>query len=270
MRLIDRVIQQSQHRSMIFSHMSKKEARDQGIPAQSRRSATCDEYKLFHKTLKEHGKNIIWKYGAPAKLNYQFHMIARLDDCMNVPLNNLKAHPDFDFCLMTKLAWSKNVREERDAPWKIMIGSIDSVYCVLISLGIWLEIYFMECNYSNDSPYLFALSPDCRFPQGAQSGKTVLRRIMGESIFKSLGLTAKEAIGNDGRGLGTHSFRKYGATHATKCGISRDNRDYRGRWKRDRRVSCVYDDVELPWVDCEVAAALCVGDHVSMKYRIPL
>ena len=147
-----------------------------------------------------------------------------------------------------------------------MIGSIDSVYCVLISLGIWLEIYFMECNYSNDSPYLFALSPNCRFPQGAQSGKYVLRRIMSDAIFKSLGLIARDAVGNDGRGLGTHSFRKYGATHATKCGISRDNRDYRGRWKRDRRVSCVYDDVELPWVDCEVAAALCVGG--PCKYEI--
>ena len=138
-------------------------------------------------------------------MKYQFHMIARADDTMNVLLENIQAHPRFPFCLKTKLNWSKNVREERDAPWQIVMGSNDSSYCVIISLAIWLEIYFLECNYSSDSPYLFAFSPDCRFPEGANPGKDKLRRVFADAYFREAGLSG---LAGSGGMLGTHSKRK--------------------------------------------------------------
>jgi hypothetical protein len=61
-----------------------------------------------------------------------------------------------------------------------------------------------------------------------------------------------------------NSIRKFAATHVRKCGISKDNKDIRGRWKGKGRVSDVYDDVELPYPDCKVAEKLVLEDGVSI------
>lgn len=59
--------------------------------------------------------------------------------------------------------------------------------------------------------------------------------------------------------LGSHSIRKYAATFARRCGVTKDEKDIRGRWKGAGRVSDVYDDVELPYPDAKVAEKLCGG-----------
>jgi len=59
--------------------------------------------------------------------------------------------------------------------------------------------------------------------------------------------------------LGSHSIRKFAATHARKSGCSKDDRDIRGRWKSRARVSDVYEDTELPFPDAKVAEKLCIG-----------
>ena len=59
--------------------------------------------------------------------------------------------------------------------------------------------------------------------------------------------------------LGSHSIRKFAATHARRCGVTKDEKDIRGRWKGKGRVSDVYDDVELPYPDCKVAEKLAMG-----------
>ena len=59
--------------------------------------------------------------------------------------------------------------------------------------------------------------------------------------------------------LGSHSIRKYAATHCRRCGCNKDEKDIRGRWKSKGRVSDVYDDVELPYPDAKVAEKLCIG-----------
>jgi hypothetical protein len=43
--------------------------------------------------------DIIRRYGIPSFLRYQFHMIARIDDTTQFLIENLTAHPDFDFTL---------------------------------------------------------------------------------------------------------------------------------------------------------------------------
>ena len=236
--------------------VKKYEVRKQGVPSQARRPFSSSEFEKIKEMLKSHGKDIIWLYGVPAQMNYQFHMIARADDTMNVLLDSIQAHPRFNFCLKTKLNWSKNVREERDAPWQVIMGSSESTYCVIISLAIWLEIYFKELHYSADSPFLFAFSPDCRFPEGASSGKDKLRRIFSDRVFRESGLIGSMTEGGI---LGTHSNQKFASTHARASGISKDDRDLRGRWKGKGRVADKYDDVELPYVDAKVAASLCMG-----------
>ena len=98
------------------------------------------------------------------------------------------------------------------------------------------------------SPYVFSFSDDVDVPNGGQKAKNIAQAIFGQKVFK---MEAFSNVGGDNNGttllLGSHSIRKYAATHARKCGCSKDEKDIRGRWKSKGRVSDVYDDVELPY-----------------------
>ena len=59
--------------------------------------------------------------------------------------------------------------------------------------------------------------------------------------------------------LGSHSIRKSACTYARSCGIHKDEKDIRGRWKGKGCVSDVNDDTVLPYPDAKVAAVLCGG-----------
>jgi hypothetical protein len=72
----------------------------------------------------------------PALVNFQFHMIARIDDMTQVIMDRIRVHDNFDNALKTRRNWSKNVHDERYAPWQIILESMDPVFCVLIMAGI--------------------------------------------------------------------------------------------------------------------------------------
>ena len=148
--------------------------------------------------------------------------------------------------------WSKNVVEERDAPRQILFGSMDTLFCVLLTLAIFLEI-FIDAGYAAASPYLFPFSEDIEIPSGATKAKSWIQRILRLEVFRLPAFCI-------GSLLGSHSLRKYARTRACNNGCSKDFVDIRGRWKEGRkRVGDVYDDVELSWLDGKVAAALCGG-----------
>ena len=49
---------------------------------------------------------------------------------------------DFDpNALKTRMNWQENVSEERDAPWQIVLGAMDTTYCVLTCLALWSELH---------------------------------------------------------------------------------------------------------------------------------
>lgn len=48
-------------------------------------------------------------------MNYQFHLMARVDDTTQVVLEHIKVHDKFCNCLKTRLNWSKDMNDERDA-----------------------------------------------------------------------------------------------------------------------------------------------------------
>jgi hypothetical protein len=58
--------------------------------------------------------------------------------------------------------------------------------------------------------------------------------------------------------VGSHSIRKFSSTTARSNGISKDDKDHRGRWK-NKRISDGYDDVQLDWIDARVAQVLSPG-----------
>ena len=70
-------------------------------------------------------------------------MVARIDDSTaHFKKEDLKQHRQFDFALQAQMCWSKNVLEEHeDAPAdQILLGSMDTCYCILLAIGIYLEV----------------------------------------------------------------------------------------------------------------------------------
>ncbi len=66
---------------------------------------------------------------------------------------------------------SKNVQDERDAPWLIVLASMNPVFCVIISLGVWLELNTRTHLDATVSPYVFAFSEYITIPSGGQKSK---------------------------------------------------------------------------------------------------
>ena len=152
--------------------------------------------------------------------------------------------------------WPKNVSEERDAPWQIVLGSMDTAFCVFASLSLWMEVNFRTNPNALLSPYLFSFCDDNSIPSGGQKSKETAHNMFNK-VFKM-----EEFIGSDAAAdnmLGSHSIWKFAATHARRSGCSKDNKDIRGRWKSKTRVSDVYEDTELPFPDAKVAEKLCIG-----------
>ena len=215
----------------LIKRVKKAEVRKLGVPSQARRPFDGDDYVKIVSFLKEAGRGgrgIIWEFGVPAQMAYQFHFMARADDTMNVRIDNIDIHPQFDFCLKSKLEWSKNVAEERDAPWQIMLGCNNSLYCVIINLALWLECMFFKFNYAYHTPYLFAFASNTDIPAGGVANKACLNNILGNKVLKDEILFNK----SDQCALGTHSLRKYSSTRARRCGATKDEKDIRGRWKK--------------------------------------
>ena len=151
----------------LIKFVQKKEVRRQGAPSHVRRSITEPEYNRVLELLKDK-EDILCKYGIPALMNFQFHLIARIDCTTQVKMENLQVHNDFDFCLKTKLNWSKNVNEERDAPWQIVIPSMNHKRCVFLSTALWLETSIAANPTAGLTPYLFAFSDNVNVPKGGE------------------------------------------------------------------------------------------------------
>jgi hypothetical protein len=118
------------------------------VKSQARRPILGQEFVALHELLKQHdgtrrnrnqGDNVHWKrHGKLAMVNFQFHLIACVDDSYNSThtLEHIHVHNNFPNCLnKTRLNWSKNVNEKTDAPWQIGLGSITS-FCMLCPLAL--------------------------------------------------------------------------------------------------------------------------------------
>eukprot|EP00977_Amphora_coffeiformis_P028479 scaffold35394_cov389-Amphora_coffeaeformis.AAC.1 len=62
-----------------------------------------------------------------------------------------------DKCAKARLAWSKNVTEERAAPWQHLFGCMDYVFCAILNVGLWLEVLHSQHGVQ-DTPFMFPFS----------------------------------------------------------------------------------------------------------------
>jgi hypothetical protein len=202
------------------------------------------------------------KYGFPAFINFQNHFIARVDDTAKVFLANIKAVGEFDFVVKAKLNWSKNVREERDCPFQFMMAASDHRYDTHLSLAVWEEVDLTENEQRGLlTPYVFTFSDQITVPAGSVKSKVQVSKYLREVVFKH------ELFANVQGNRGTRSIRKFLSTATRRAGINRDWKDMHGRWKRGKRVSDKYDNMELPYPDAKVAAVLRPGGPIKYTLR---
>jgi hypothetical protein len=233
----------------LIKRVKKQEVRRQGRTSQARRPLEEAEFRELIRRVHASGPAHTQRYSAAAFYIFQFHLIGRLDDVAKFKLRDLTPCIDYPFCLQSKMCWSKNVLEERDAPNQIIIGAMDPFFCTLLSLGIYLEGALRNGMVDLDGGFLFSI--------GKTKAASTFRNVLAEEGFP---LVNNQAIG-------THSNRKFPSTYARRNGCSRDDVDARGRWKRDRRIVDSYIDVRLPYPDAKVASVLAIGGPVKYEIR---
>jgi hypothetical protein len=116
------------------------------------------------------------RYGISALVHFQFHMIACVDDSTLEVLEHIWVHDNIPHVLKTRLNWSKNVGDKRDALWQIVLGALNSLYCVLYSLGLWLEINIKMHPPAMDLPYVFCFTDNNRIPEGGRRQRHGFKR----------------------------------------------------------------------------------------------
>ena len=234
----------------ILKAMKKMECALLGRPSTARRAFRSMEYEQVIEILSAHtGEPGIW---LAAYLAFQFSMIARIDDTAKFRAPDLQPFEEFPFFGITaRLCWAKNCYEERDAPIQILFGAEDWRYCVLSLLASWLELHFLLNPEPNENFFgAFGMTNPITIKNSAGY---YLRKIIKDEDF------IRAVIGE----LGSHSNRKFGVTAARKSGCSKDDTDFRGRWKNHRHQQDEYADTTIPYVDAKVPGALCKGGPVA-------
>ncbi|KAI2489078.1 hypothetical protein MHU86_25522 [Fragilaria crotonensis] len=127
----------------LIKRVKKKEARKQGVDSQTQRPMLGQEFVAMHDLLNRNvlsagrrsnnAHDVFWKrYGILAMTNFQFHLIARVDDSTQLVLEHIRVHDTFASALKTRLNWSK-MWMTTDAPWQIVLGSLNPVLCSLLT-----------------------------------------------------------------------------------------------------------------------------------------
>ena len=120
--------------------------------------------------------------------------------------------PWISFLLPSKIELVKNVGDERDAPFQLMLPLMNPLYCTYFSLALWLEIFIMKCPHALLTPFVFGFLQDITVENGANAAKNIVQGIFGGNIFKGSNEAIRESGGSGC--LGTHSIRKMSSTHA--------------------------------------------------------
>ena len=134
----------------LIKAIKKEEVRKQGKPSSARRALTHQEFIRILETLKGEDQDDCHRHGLPGLLVTQCNLIARIEDTCQFLAENLTDTHEFDFALRSKLNWSKNVHEEREAPNQILVGAMEHVA-------------------SSDRPYLRCLRSQCSRHENHQS-----------------------------------------------------------------------------------------------------
>ena len=244
-----------------IQEIKKHEVRKQGKKSNAKRDLKRPEFKKTLEILRSLN-GFVYKTKIPAMLILQFHLIGRTDDICHLETKDIREHEEFpDFTLQTKVAWSKNINEERDCPDQIILGANDPDFCALLSLAGYLEGRFTE--QWGTPCFLFGERESDDEPLRMNDNyMNALKRVWKKREFQRI---AGEVRGE----IGTHSIHKFASTWAAEHGMSPSEVEIRGRWKggHNGRVVNLYINVKQLPTDGKVAATLCVGQPVKYKLK---
>ena len=102
-------------------------------------------------------------YHVPTMMKFQYNLIAHINETANFETNDLKPIEEFPFALLCQMCWSKNVLEEDDAPDQILLGTMDTNFCILLALSIYLKAW-MEHGNGVHSHFMFSDAMDDGMP----------------------------------------------------------------------------------------------------------
>jgi hypothetical protein len=113
---------------------------------------------------------------------------------------------------------------------------------VLSLLALWLELNLKSNPVAMSSPYVFCKSDNIRMPEGGLKSKAMIQNDL-KVIFKGEQFKCAEEVEEAASMLlGSHSVQKYATTYARRCGVTtKDEKDIRGRWKGQGKVSDIYN-----------------------------
>ena len=238
----------------LIKSIKRLEVRRQGKPSAARRPMEMEEMRQLVDLAMASDRNQT-KYYFLSYLKYQFHLMARNDCTAHLDVDGIMGNPQHRYTLLTKLRWSKNINEEREAPEQIMIGADNWKFCVILGLAIHFELW-IESGLGMINEQVFGLEGD-----NPRHAKDRVRAILGSLIDK------EEFVSVKNEPLGTHSIRKCARTFSRRAGNTKDDNDCRGRWKRQKTQGDVYEDTILPYPDAKVAATLAIGGAVQYCLR---
>ena len=240
----------------LIKFVKQMEVRKQGKPPCTKRALTHEEFTAILLFFRQKN-DFQYQHRYHSMILYQYYLIARCDDVAHFSIRDLHGHTDVrfaQFTLQSKVAWSKNVYEERDCPDQIFFGSFDTNYCLFISLSLYLEIWLGDHKANNNKYFLFGddNEHDNRAVERIKTNySATLRKYFVDFVRLS-------------RELGTHSIRKYAASWARALGCLSDEIDGRGRWRKgSRRIVDRYINLEQQYLDAKVAVTLCVGGAIK-------
>ena len=243
----------------LLNAIKKKETRGVGKKSSADRALTKPEFEQVVELMDSNHGTVINRKRYLCMMKFQFHLIGHNDDTAHVYKNTIKRSPQFPDFLTVKMRWSKNVLEEQDCPKQLLTGVMDEKYCVVLALALFLEVW-IEDGVGAASQWLFLdgntdprSHPDL-MKKETQRGKAAYASFMKRNAFMSPNFVRDHDSGN----LGTHSVRKFATTFCRSCGGTKDDTDYRARWKA-RRQQDRYTDTELHWPDICAGGKLCVG-----------
>ena len=89
-----------------------------------------------------------------------YHLVGRVDDVANAKMDAPKVYNVYPSLLLqtaVAVSWSNNVRDERQFPDQILMGSMNDFYCLFITLALRLERFLAQ---NPNATYLFMAQED--------------------------------------------------------------------------------------------------------------
>ena len=117
---------------------SKFEVRQEGVSSQARRPLEWEEFYLLLVLIRHLFADSDMWFFLTAVFCLQWQTIGCIDIVMKLAKGLLLFDTHEPSTLYVKMTWSKNIREEREAPTQILFGSMDPIVCPLLNIVMWL------------------------------------------------------------------------------------------------------------------------------------